>query len=72
MSLGKDAATIGEYSVIGNDVVIGDGTEVRHHVVIGDNTVIGRDCLIKSNTVIGEEGFGFERDEHEYRSVFHI
>ena len=55
--------TIGEYSVIGNNVVIGDGTEIRHHVVIGANTVIGKDCLIKSNTVIGEEGFGFERDK---------
>lgn len=62
--LGSDVS-VGEYSIIEDDVRIGDRTRIRHHVVIARGTVIGSDCLIMSHCVIGEEGFGFIHDERE-------
>lgn len=56
------SASIGEFTVIRENVVIGAGTEIRDHVVIGRNVTIGDSTLVKSHAVIGEEGFGIEKD----------
>jgi UDP-3-O-[3-hydroxymyristoyl] glucosamine N-acyltransferase len=57
-----NSASIGHFTVIGADVIVGEGVEIRNHVVIGERVVIGDACLIKSHAVIGEEGFGIDRD----------
>ena len=59
-----NSAHIGEFSVIGPDVVVGDYSEVRNHVVLAAKVSIGGHCLIKSHAVIGEEGFGIDKDRN--------
>ncbi|WP_027414690.1 DapH/DapD/GlmU-related protein [Aneurinibacillus terranovensis] len=54
---------VGQYTVIGRNVIIDEGTVIDHYVVIGDGVQIGRNCRIKSGAIIGEDGFGFERDD---------
>jgi UDP-3-O-[3-hydroxymyristoyl] glucosamine N-acyltransferase len=63
-----DNVSIGHYSVIGPDVIIGDNTRILNHVSV-NNAVINQGCLIKSHSVIGEDGCGFEYDErgHPFR-----
>jgi UDP-N-acetylglucosamine acyltransferase len=48
-----DNVSIGAYTVIGADVVIGEGTSIGPHVVIEGPTVIGRDNRISQFASIG-------------------
>ncbi|MFC1668318.1 acyl-ACP--UDP-N-acetylglucosamine O-acyltransferase [Chlamydiota bacterium] len=48
-----DTVTIGPYSVIKKDVVIGEGSVIDNTVTIGPNTTIGRNCRIHSGAVVG-------------------
>ena len=50
-----DGVTVGPWSYIGPEVVIGEGTEVLSHVVIKGPTVIGRNNRIFQFASVGED-----------------
>lgn len=52
--LGSDVS-VGAYSVIGPNVVIGDGCDIRSHVVINGPTIIGSNNTIYQFASVGEE-----------------
>jgi UDP-3-O-[3-hydroxymyristoyl] glucosamine N-acyltransferase len=58
------SASIGEYAVIEDGVILGDDVQIGHHTVISRNVQIGDRSQIGSNSVIGTTGLGFERDEN--------
>ncbi len=47
-------ASIGRYSVIGRDVVIGAGCVIGHHVVIHEGTILGDNIRVDDGAVIGK------------------
>jgi UDP-3-O-[3-hydroxymyristoyl] glucosamine N-acyltransferase len=63
-SIISSSASIGEYSVIEDGVIIGDEVKIGHHTVICRDVKIGDRSQIGSNSVIGTTGLGFERDEN--------
>jgi UDP-2-acetamido-3-amino-2,3-dideoxy-glucuronate N-acetyltransferase len=46
--------TVGEYCVIGPNVVLGTGCRVGHHAVIHADTVVGNDVRIDDHAVLGK------------------
>lgn len=50
-----DDVTIGAYSIIGADVVIGSGCQIAPHVVIKGSTTIGKNNRIFQFATIGED-----------------
>ncbi|KZY59522.1 acyl-[acyl-carrier-protein]--UDP-N-acetylglucosamine O-acyltransferase, partial [Oleiphilus sp. HI0065] len=52
--LGSDVS-VGAYTVIGPNVVIGDGCDIRSHVVINGPTTIGKNNTIYQFASVGEE-----------------
>jgi len=55
--------SIGHYTVIGGEAVIGRGTVIHSRVSIIGPVEIGRNCIIHSGAVLGSDGYGYERDE---------
>ncbi|MBT4068020.1 MAG: acyl-ACP--UDP-N-acetylglucosamine O-acyltransferase, partial [Candidatus Marinimicrobia bacterium] len=51
--LGQNVS-VGAYTIIEDDVVIGDGTSIGNHNTICTGTTIGSDCTIYHNCSIGE------------------
>jgi UDP-3-O-[3-hydroxymyristoyl] glucosamine N-acyltransferase len=49
--LGKDVS-VGAYSVLEREAVVGDRTSIGPHSVIGESVRVGADCVIKSNVTI--------------------
>ena len=49
------SVSVGPWSIIGADVVIGEGTTIASHVVIKGPTTIGRDCKVYQFSSIGED-----------------
>jgi len=52
--LGKDVS-VGQFSIIEDDVIIGDNCTIGHHVVIHRGSVIGNNVRIDDHTVIGKQ-----------------
>jgi len=52
--LGKDVS-VGQFSVIEDDVVIGDNCTIGHNVVIHRGSLIGNNVRIDDHTVIGKQ-----------------
>lgn len=50
--LGRDV-TIGAYSVIGPNVVLGDGCRVHHHATIEGHTTLGEGCEVFPYAILG-------------------
>jgi UDP-3-O-[3-hydroxymyristoyl] glucosamine N-acyltransferase len=51
--------TVGAFTSIGEDVVIGSDTIIHANVSIYDGSQIGRRCVVHSGVVIGPDGYGF-------------
>ena len=72
VKLGKDVR-IGHNCTLDGDITVGDGTVVWNNVVIVGRVRIGRDCEIASGTVIGHDGFGYTEDAaHKKTMVRHF
>lgn len=72
VKLGKDVR-IGHNCTLDGDITIGDGTVIWNNVVIVGRVRIGRDCEIASGTVIGHDGFGYTEDAaHKKTMVRHF
>ena len=54
------STSIGCFTVVGHNVIIGEDCFIGNNVTINENTRIGDRVVIKSGAVIGEEGFGFD------------
>lgn len=63
------AAHVASSAVIGPGVTIGEGSVVLENVVIRCPTTIGRDTIVNANVTIGSDGFGFERDPDSGRTL---
>nr|HQV22019.1 acyl-[acyl-carrier-protein]--UDP-N-acetylglucosamine O-acyltransferase [Agitococcus sp.] len=50
-----EGVTIGAYSIIGADVIIGEGCEIAPHVVIKGHTTIGKHNRIFQFATVGED-----------------
>lgn len=77
-----DGVSVGAYSIIEDDVVVGQNTEIRTHAVLANGSRIGNNCKIFSHAVIatepqdlkfsGETTYAFVGDEtvvREYATV---
>ncbi len=49
-----DRTTLGEFCVVGPNVVLGTGCRVGHHAVIHADTVVGNDVRIDDHAVLGK------------------
>ena len=54
---------IGHNCTLDGDITIGDGTVIWNNVVIVNRVAIGKDCEIQSGSVIGQDGFAYTEDE---------
>lgn len=54
VKFGKNV-TIGPFSIIEDDVIIGDDTEIHAHVLIRTGTTIGTGCKVFQGAVIGHD-----------------
>ena len=50
--IGRDVS-IGAFSVVGPDVVLGDGCRLSHHVIVDGHTTLGERCEVYPQAVIG-------------------
>ena len=72
-----DQTKIEKGTYIGANVTIGKNCRIGKHciiypqVAIYDNTVIGDHSVIHSGAVIGADGFGYEKDNKEWRKLSH-
>ncbi|MDE6455038.1 MAG: hypothetical protein K2L38_03840, partial [Dysosmobacter sp.] len=64
---------IGHNCTLDGDITIGDGTVIWNNVVIVNRVTIGRDCEIQSGTVIGHDGYAYTEDAgHKKTMVKHF
>lgn len=56
-------AYIGDNVQIGKNTVIYPGAKIYHDCVIGEN------CIIHAGAVIGADGFGYSKEESNYRKI---
>lgn len=67
VKLGK-GVRIGHNCTLDGDITVGDGTVIWNNVVIVNRVSIGKDCDIHSGAVIGHDGFGYTEDaDHKKR-----
>ncbi|WP_300343820.1 UDP-3-O-(3-hydroxymyristoyl)glucosamine N-acyltransferase [uncultured Oscillibacter sp.] len=72
VKLGKDVR-IGHNCTLDGDITIGDGTVIWNNVVIVGRVHIGRDCDIHSGAVIGHDGYAYTEDSaHKKTMVRHF
>lgn len=72
VTLGKNVR-IGHNCTLDGDITIGDGTIIWNNVVIINRVQIGKNCDIHSGAVIGHDGFGYTEDEaHKKIMVKHF
>lgn len=62
VKLGKDVR-IGHNCTLDGDITVGDGTVIWNNVVIVNRVAVGKNCEIQSGAVIGHDGFGYTEDE---------
>lgn len=55
--------SIGEFSVLGEEVIIGNNVTIGNHVILQGKVTVGNYCVIESGTVIGKSGFGFYQNQ---------
>ncbi len=66
-----DFSTLGDEVVlmknvsIGSNVVIGNNTIIHENVVVKDGVVIGNNCEIHPGSVLGSDGFGYAQDKNK-------
>ena len=61
--------TVGAFTSIGENVVIGDETIIYSSVSIYDGSQIGRRCILHSGVVIGSDGYGFVAVGGRHRKI---
>jgi len=72
-SILSDDVKIHSHILIGNNVKIGKGTVIFSGAKILSNSIIGKDCVIHNGAVIGSEGFGFRKEKSgSYKKIPHI
>lgn len=72
VSLGK-GVRIGHNCTLDGDITIGDGTVIWNNVVIVNRVSIGKDCDIHSGAVIGHDSIAYTEDaEHKKTMVKHF
>ena len=70
--LGKNVR-IGHNCTLDGDITIGDGTVIWNNVVIVNRVTIGRDCDIHSGAVIGHDGYAYTEDAlHKKTMIKHF
>lgn len=69
--IGKNVS-IGDYSFINGDVIIGDNVEIGNNVSIECPARIGSGSIIHSGVVIGTDGFGYYKEDGVYFKVPHF
>lgn len=62
VKLGKNVR-VGHNCTLAGDITIGDGTLIWNNVVIVNRVDIGEDCEIQSGSVIGQDGYAYTEDE---------
>lgn len=72
VKLGRNVR-IGHNCTLDGEITIGDGTVIWNNVVIIHRVQIGKNCDIHSGAVIGHDGFGYTEDEgHRKTMVKHF
>lgn len=72
VKLGKNVR-IGHNCTLDGDITIGDNTLIWNDVVIVGRVNIGRSCEIQSGTIIGHDGFSYsENAAHEKTMILHF
>lgn len=68
VKLGKNVR-IGHNCTLDGDITIGDGTVIWNNVTIINRVHIGKNCDIHSGVVIGHDGFGYTEDEQHKKTM---
>ena len=68
VKLGKNVR-IGHNCTLDGDITVGDGTVIWNNVTIINRVNIGKNCDIHSGVVIGHDGFGATEDENHKRTM---
>lgn len=68
VKLGKNVR-IGHNCTLDGDISIGDGTVIWNNVVIVNRVSIGKNCEIQSGTIIGHDGFGYTEDASHIKTM---
>lgn len=55
----EDNVTLMSGVCVGENVTIKEGSTIHPNVVIYDNCTIGKECILLANSVIGSDGFGY-------------
>lgn len=72
VKLGKNVR-IGHNCTLDGEITVGDGTVIWNNVVIINRAYIGKNCDIHSGAVIGHDGFAYtENTEHQKTMVKHF
>jgi UDP-3-O-[3-hydroxymyristoyl] glucosamine N-acyltransferase len=64
-----DEVKIGPGAFIGSDVTVGPESIVYANVVVRERVHIGARVIVHAGAVIGSDGFGFARDEGQFRKI---
>lgn len=68
VKLGKNVR-VGHNCTLDGDITIGDGTVIWNNVVIIGRVAIGKDCDIHSGAVIGHDGYAYTEDAHHKKTM---
>ncbi len=68
VKLGKNVR-IGHNCTLDGDITVGDGTVIWNNVTIINRVNIGKNCDIHSGVVIGHDGFGATEDENHKKTM---
>ena len=66
--LGKGVRT-GHNCTLDGDITIGDGTVIWNNVVIVNRVAIGENCDIRSGAVIGHDGYAYTEDANHKKTM---
>jgi UDP-3-O-[3-hydroxymyristoyl] glucosamine N-acyltransferase len=66
--LGENTA-IYPHAYIGDNVTIGENTIIYAGVKIYENCQIGNNCIIHAGAVIGSDGFGFAKEDGQFKKI---
>ena len=64
--------TIASHVHIGTNCHIGKNVTIYPNVTIYDNCSIGDHCIIHAGAVIGSDGFGYYKDDQDWKKMPHI
>ncbi|UCF31687.1 MAG: UDP-3-O-(3-hydroxymyristoyl)glucosamine N-acyltransferase [bacterium] len=66
-----DRVTLMAGTYLGPGARVGDDSVLHPHVVLEREVIVGRRCIVHSGCVIGGDGFGFAREDENYRKIIH-